>query len=908
VPELSGVVQLMQAMNKAPNVSRLFGLTLDHLVTTLGEAAGAILLVEPLSGDYYLADSRGLTAEQSAGLSRLHSVFLEQPELRAALEAGALWGTSDPLKMRGLPAGFKQPARPIFILPLAVEENVLGILMVAANIGMEDEEARAWLQTVASLMACAAYRLRQSEAAHMHRLLLETVRMLDQDMVVHPKVDEILPRAARLICEKFSLNCVAIYLAGDDNYTLYRSSQEAQGIVSEQGCVNREEIPLPIVLQALERQAPATASRVAPAQADSLTHIYTEIAVPIVLREQTIGALYAVSSRVDGLNVDRQVAAAVLAGQMSMAVSNTHLLGDREQRIAELAAMTDLGHAINSVLDEQKVSQLILDSAMRLIEADDAALFVNKNDALTPAATLNRVGRDQGGVEIFDAQQARAVAESSRPVSAAAADQQGYHTISFPLTVKGQTIGVIQLLRAGADRAFDADDQRLLASLALPSSTALENALLYEEAQRRLAEVSTLYTLAQRMTSSLDLNQMLDSLVVVLRRVINCRGCCIFLLDESSGLLEIRAASGLKPEWQEQAKLRIGEGVSGRVVKEERAIYIPDVRAMPDYIAFDPEVRSLLAVPLITKGRVIGALNVDDDKPNAFDAHEGQLLTIAAAQAATMIENARLYESLKERARRLKLAYDELKELNRLKSEFVQNVSHELRTPLTFIRGYVELLLDGALGEMTERQTEAMRVVAAKTQTLTRLVNDVISLQKAEMTTLDLTPVSLTDVIDLALRGAEVAAHEAGLTLIRNVPPDLPPVLGDRARLGQILDNLLGNALKFTPPGGTVEVRLEDAGDFERVSVLDSGIGIPADKFEKVFEPFYQIDGSSTRHAGGAGLGLAIVKQIVEAHGGQVGLVSHVDEGSNFSFTIPKYALHRPYTTTADRPDYPNDG
>jgi len=265
------------------------------------------------------------------------------------------------------------------------------------------------------------------------------------------------------------------------------------------------------------------------------------------------------------------------------------------------------------------------------------------------------------------------------------------------------------------------------------------------------------------------------------------------------------------------------------------------------------------------------------------------LLTIAAAQAATMIENARLYESLKERARRLKLAYDELKELNRLKSEFVQNVSHELRTPLTFIRGYVDLLLDGSLGEVSSTQADALKVVAAKTQALGRLVSDVISLQKAEMTSLDLAPVSMVDVIDLALRGAEVAAREAGLTLIHTITPDLPPVLADRARLGQVLDNLIGNALKFTPANGTIELRLEDAGEFERVSVIDSGIGIPPDKLEKVFEPFYQIDGSSTRRFGGAGLGLAIVKQIVEAHGGQIRVMSELGEGSNFFFTVPKH-------------------
>ena len=194
---------------------------------------------------------------------------------------------------------------------------------------------------------------------------------------------------------------------------------------------------------------------------------------------------------------------------------------------------------------------------------------------------MSRAGEDLSAASPFSSEQAQAVAQSSRAILMPAVSPDTHSVLSVPLTVKRRVIGVMQLIRPGGYRDFDADDQRLLESLALPSSIALENALLYEEMERRLAEVSTLYTLAQRMTSSLDLNQMLDSLVVILRRVINCRGCCIFLLDDSTGVLEIRAASGLKPEWQSQAKLQVGEGIGGRVVKEERAIYIPDTHEMP---------------------------------------------------------------------------------------------------------------------------------------------------------------------------------------------------------------------------------------------------------------------------------------------------------------------------------------
>ncbi|MBC7241361.1 MAG: GAF domain-containing protein, partial [Anaerolineae bacterium] len=604
---------------------------------------------------------------------------------------------------------------------------------------------------------------------------------------------------------------------------------------------------------------------------------------------QIVGVLELVPGSDRALGAQEQMIVEVLAEQVGLIVQNARLLAERERRLSELATLANLAHAISAVLNRDKVSQLILESMMGLTDADSAALFLRAEDGLVLQASLSRQARENEPQERFNLEQAEAVMQSGAPLALTAPSPTGRHMLNLPLRVKDKLLGVVQLTRRAPTPPFALDDQRLAEALAVSAAIALENAQLYEETERRLAEVSTLYTLAQRMTTSLDLNQMLDSLVVILRRVINCRSCCIFLLDEKSGMLEIRAASGIKPKWQKEAKLRVGEGVSGRVVVERRPIYIPDTYQEPDFIFFDPEVRSLLVVPMITKGNVIGTLSVDDSMPNAFDPEEGRLLTIAAAQAAAMIENARLYESLKERARRLKLAYDELKELNRLKSEFVQNVSHELRTPLTFIRGYVDLLLEGALGELNEQQREALQIVSNKTETLTRLVGDIISLQRAEMASLELAPVSLADVIDMALRGAEAAAQEANLQLICKVPPDLDPVFGDRARLGQVLDNLIGNALKFTPPGGLIEISVEDAGDYERVLVRDTGIGIPSDKLERIFEPFYQIDGSTTRRFGGAGLGLAIVKQIVEAHGGQVGVISEVGKGSTFFFTVPKY-------------------
>jgi signal transduction histidine kinase len=313
---------------------------------------------------------------------------------------------------------------------------------------------------------------------------------------------------------------------------------------------------------------------------------------------------------------------------------------------------------------------------------------------------------------------------------------------------------------------------------------------------------------------------------------------------------------------------------------------VPDTQSEPEFLYFDPNIRSLLVVPLIVRGKAIGTLSIDDVRPNAFD-EEVRLLTIAAAQAAVAIENAQLYKSLQGSYADLERAYEELRRLDQMKSEFVQNISHELRTPLTFIKGYIELLQDGDMGALNAEQKRAMDIVAAKATVLARLVDDIISLQQAGKARLSFEVLCLSEVGHMAIQSAQASAAEAGITLLDEVPEELPVVMGDRQRLYQVFDNLLGNALKFSNAGDSVTVRMFEERATIRTEVEDTGIGIPADQQSRIFDRFYQVDGTTTRRYGGTGLGLAIVKQIVESHGGEAGVKSDLGKGSLFYFTIP---------------------
>jgi PAS domain S-box-containing protein len=231
-----------------------------------------------------------------------------------------------------------------------------------------------------------------------------------------------------------------------------------------------------------------------------------------------------------------------------------------------------------------------------------------------------------------------------------------------------------------------------------------------------------------------------------------------------------------------------------------------------------------------------------------------------------------------------------LKDLDRMKSDFVSNVSHELRTPLTAIKGSVDNMLDGITGPMNEKQTRYLLRIKSNADRLGRLITDLLDLSKIEAGKIDLRPAYLA-VNLLAKEVVELLRSVAGEKLINlevTGPGDNVQVWGDRDKVVQILMNLVGNALKFTPLHGKVRVAIEKVdAEWIKLSVVDTGPGIPAEEAAKIFDKFYQVEQSNKQKARGTGLGLAISKALVEMHGGRIWIEGGIDRGSIFSFTLP---------------------
>jgi signal transduction histidine kinase len=417
--------------------------------------------------------------------------------------------------------------------------------------------------------------------------------------------------------------------------------------------------------------------------------------------------------------------------------------------------------------------------------------------------------------------------------------------------------------------------------------TAVQPSSLYAAMQRRLQYLAALVNMAKQITADLQLDSVMNTTVQILQQLFNARACTIALLTPDGEELIVEAAAGINPEWLHKARMRLGEGVSGRAVLEQRLIYVANTQTEPNFLFFDPSLRSLLAVPLIHRDQPLGALTLDSDQPEAFDDGVMQLMMVAAAQVSTAIANARLYAESEERAAKLSLAYEELKESERLKDEMVQNVSHELRTPLTFIKGYADLLLDGTIGTTTAEQQEVLQVISSNAGDVIRLISDIMALQRIDSSNLILESFSLRHLLLDAIAHHSLTANRHDLRLVYEGPETPAIIFADRGRINQVLNNLIVNAIKFSPHGGVIRLQLVEGEEVIQFSVIDQGVGIPVDKLELIFERFFQVDGSARRQFGGVGLGLAIVKRIVDAHHGRVWVESKLEQGSAFHVALP---------------------
>lgn len=388
----------------------------------------------------------------------------------------------------------------------------------------------------------------------------------------------------------------------------------------------------------------------------------------------------------------------------------------------------------------------------------------------------------------------------------------------------------------------------------------------------------------------------------------------VYLYDEWSGTLNCAASQGAPPGMTQE--LGPGEGLVGQAAADQRTRVVEAAEDMPlrietGLLKLTPA--AVIACPIVYNERVMGVLVLAASEP--LQERDRDFVERLGGQIGVALNNIRQYHDLKalseqlsQRGREIVLKNTQLEQANRLKTEFLANMSHELRTPLNAIIGFSEVLKDGLLGEMAAQQLDYVGEIFGSANHLLSLINDILDLSKIEAGKMELhlEPVSLPDLLGNSLSIVKEKAHTHAIQLKLEVADDVGELYLDARKFKQIVFNLLSNAVKFTPDGGRVGLAALRDRDRLRLSVSDSGIGIPADQMGSLFRPFEQLDGSLSRKYEGTGLGLVMVKRLAELHGGSVSVQSKVDEGSQFTIEIPyRISADRETATAASVPETP---
>lgn len=405
-------------------------------------------------------------------------------------------------------------------------------------------------------------------------------------------------------------------------------------------------------------------------------------------------------------------------------------------------------------------------------------------------------------------------------------------------------------------------------------------------------ESRLLLDLSRDVTGSLDLQEVLDKSLRALRQLIDFGGGAIQLIEDDA----LVAAATDPPASEDAKNLRIpvGQGVSGAIAKTCEPIYIPDITADPrvhwrgrlDGVSVG--VRSYFGAPLIMRGQPIGVVQIDAPAVDAFPTTARALVLAFLPTIAAAVQNAKLYEEEQ-------LTVAELREAERLHADFLAVVSHELRTPLTSLSGFASLLAERMDSLDHDLIVECGQRIYRAGQRLERLIADILDLSRIEHGVLrtEVAPVELEPLVrEVALDVSE--SHTVKLELEEN----LPRVLADADRLRQVLANLIGNAAKFSPRGSTIRVEARRHGDVVDLRVIDRGRGIAAEKLDRIFTRFFQVEPAATRQQGGLGIGLYLVKHLCERMGATVSVESEVGKGSTFTVSFRR----------APRPDARNPG
>jgi signal transduction histidine kinase len=623
--------------------------------------------------------------------------------------------------------------------------------------------------------------------------------------------------------------------------------------------------------------------------------------VPLNAGAESIGAL-SVGSRDAGAVYTRgqlELLQAV-ADQTAGAIVKARLLRETQKRAAQLSKLNDLTRHLASVREMDRLRQTVVDGAVNILDCE-AGVFYRLDQPtgeLVIQGTSGPIAKDILGQRVpagtgnagrTASTRNPSVDNDLKPGSEMQVLNHGssafaaHSSLAVPLQVQDSLSGVLEVLNRLDGVPFAPEDQTLLMAFAGQAAVAIENVRLYtltdQELAARVEELSVMQRIDRELNASLEMDRAMRITLEWALRQSECEAGLVGLLEDDR--LRIITELGYGPALGEAANQTLPLTLPGF----QQAVDT----ALPQRVRFEagtasgflPAADHQVVTPIRREATVIGLLVLESTRPTQEDLG---FLSRLSDHAAIAISNAQLY--------------DQVQRANAAKSDFVSLVAHELKNPMTSIKGYTELLEAGAVGPVNEMQANFLNTIRSNTERMSTLVSDLNDNSKIEAgrLRLDFKPIELPELIDETIRSTKRQLEEKKQLVQLELAEDLPHVWSDRIRLAQILINLVSNANKYTPEGGTLVVGAEPSANHwdpqgssrvVHVWLRDSGIGISPEDQQRIFQKFFRSEDPKAREVPGAGLGLNITRSLVEMQGGRIWFESQYRHGTTFHFTVP---------------------
>ena len=878
---------------------------LNEAQTELRVVAFAGRIGEP-STEGVILQVEGNIATQQALETRQSVVVIDAPNTPLQNEA-----TREIMRARGTQC--------LLITPLLARGQVIGTFGTdtdEAGRVFSPEQVRL-AETIASHIAGAIENARLFEETRRAREVADTLRAANVALTQSLDLDTILEALLDYLQCLIPYDSATIFLLEDETQLAARAVRGYERFTDSSSIralrIARNMIPR------IDQMITEQTSRIIPDTVEDptwtitpTTHIRNWLATPLVIGHKTIGLFSLDKAEPNFFTDEHRRQAEALAAQAAIAIQNARLFAETQRHFRETEVLRAANMALTKTFDLDTILGALLDYLQQLVPYDTGSVFLLEGElrltaraargyeqwAENPAQATNisfdfkdlphirAVVENQTSFVIPDVTQYPhwVVAETARHVR---------NWLAVPLVVGGKTLGMYSLDKIEPGY-FTPDHQRLAENLAAQAAVAIQNARLFRNQQAAREQAETLHAVTQALSKTLNLQEVFELILAELHKVVPYDSSSIQQLE---GEYSIIVGGRGFPNLDELLGLRFpvtpGD-LSSYVYDTRQPVIFEDVSAsFPHFKSTEHgsgRIHGWLGVPLMFGDRLLGMLTLDKLEKSFYTPEHAQLAMAFAAQAATAIENARLFDEAQESRAAAEHA-------NQAKSVFLANMSHELRTPLNAIIGFTRIVRRKAEGMLPEKQTDNLDKVLASAEHLLGLINTVLDIAKIEAGRMDVLAANfkIHALIDQCANTTQPLLRP-NVVLEKQVDENLIVIFSDQDKIRQIILNLLSNAAKFTHTGRIV-IAADQDGKNLLVSVSDTGIGISAEALTRIFKEFQQADNTTTRQYGGTGLGLAISRNLARLLGGDLTVESELGKGSTFTLTIPIQYGSKPAST-----------